>query len=283
MVMASAHDKDRHKGVQTNGILALVAVVIGGGMMQHLGKKSVLIKSLRRRVRRRAEGEVIIDGRRLLDDVVRWDIGIVELYLAAGLAETAEAETWIDTAEQVFEVDQEVLADVAPTRNPQGVLAVTAEPRWPVWPASDGVGLYLEAVQDPGNLGAIIRSAAGLGAAAVLLGSECADPFGPAAVRGSAGSVFRIPIEREVPLGRAVERIRRHRGELWATGGNGRQLSEWQPSEPMLLMMGTEGRGLSDEALTAADGVVTIPLERGIESLNVAVAAGILLSHLSHF
>jgi TrmH family RNA methyltransferase len=280
--MASAHDGDRDEGVQTNGILALVAVVIGGGMIQHLGKKSVLIKSLRRRVRRRAEGEVIVDGRRLLDDVVRWDIGIVELYLAAGLAESSEAGTWIDVAEQVFELAPEVLADVAPTRNPQGVLAVVEEPRWPVWSASDGVGLYLEAVQDPGNLGAIVRSAAGLGASAILLGPECADPFGPAAVRGSAGSVFRIPIEREVPLGRAVERIRRHRGEVWATGSDGRQLKEWQPSDPMLLMMGTEGRGLSREALTDADGVISIPLERDVESLNVAVAAGILLSHLSH-
>jgi len=249
--------------------------------MEYLGKKSHRVKELRRRIRRRAEHEVIIDGRRLLNDLIRWDVRILEVYLALGRTEDPETAAWITAAERVFEMDEDVLADVAPTRNPQGVLAVGEAPRWPVWEAAQGVGLYLEGVQDPGNLGAIIRSAAGLGAAAVLLGPECADPFGPAAVRGSAGAVFRIPVEREVPLGRAVERIRRHLGVLWATGGEGTAVSDWQPSEPMLLMMGAEGRGLSDEAMAAADGVLTIPLNREVESLNVAVAAGIVLSHLA--
>lgn len=246
--------------------------------MHHLGKSSARVKDLRRRVRRRAEGQVIIDGRRLLDDLLRWDVGILELYLAAGLSESPEVAPWITAAEQVFEMDAEVFTGVAPTRSPQGVLAVVEAPQWPVWPASEGVGLYLEGVQDPGNLGAIIRSAAGLGAAGVLLAPECADPLGPAAVRGSAGSVFRIPVERDVPLSRAVDRLRSHRGTVWAAGAGGRSLSGWRPSSPMLLMLGAEGRGLSREALAVADDVVSIPLRRDVESLNVAVAAGILLS-----
>ncbi|MCK5378815.1 MAG: RNA methyltransferase [Acidobacteria bacterium] len=250
--------------------------------MQHLGKKSVRVKELRRRVRRRAENEVIIDGRRLLDDLIRWDIRILELYLAEGLTENSEAGTWIAEAEQAFKLDGEVLADVAPTRTPQGLLAVVEAPRWPAWPASDGIALYLEGIQDPGNLGAIVRAAAGLGAAAVLLAPECADPWGPAAVRGSAGAVFRIPVERDVSLSRAVDRLRCHQGELWATGSGGQPLSEWSPSSPMLLMLGAEGQGLSPEATAAADGVVTIPLQREVESLNVAVAAGIVLSHLNN-
>ncbi len=250
--------------------------------MQHLGKSSVRVKDLRRRVRRRVEGEVIIDGRRLLDDLIRWDIRILELYLSAGLSQSPEAGPWIAAAEGVFEMDAEVLTGVAPTRTPQGVLAVVEAPRWPAWPASEGVGLYLEGVQDPGNLGAIVRSAAGLGAVAVLLAPECADPWGPAAVRGSAGAVFRIPVERDVPLSRAADRLRRHQGELWATGSEGQPLSVWSPSLPMLLMLGAEGQGLSPEVLAVADGTVSIPLQRGVESLNVAVAAGIVLSHLNN-
>ena len=249
--------------------------------MQHLGKSSVRVKDLRRRVRRRTGGEVIIDGRRLLDDLIRGDVRILELYLSAGLPPSPEADAWIAAAEQAFELDAEVLADVAPTRTPQGVLAVVEAPRWPVWSASEGVALYLEGVQDPGNLGAIIRSAAGLGAVAVLLAPECADPWGPAAVRGSAGAVFRIPVERDVPLSRVADRIRRHQGELWATGSGGQPLSEWRPTSPMLVMLGAEGQGLSPEALAVADGTVSIPLQRDVESLNVAVAAGILLSSLS--
>ncbi len=250
--------------------------------MQHLGKSSVRVKELRRRVRRRVPGEVIIDGAKLVHDLIRWEVPIRELYIEAGRETSVEVETWIASAGQVFEMDREVLANLSPTRSPQGVLAVVEEPRWPVWTASGGFGLYLEGIQDPGNLGAIIRSAAGLGAAAVLLAPECADPWGPSAVRGSAGAVFRIPVEREVSLSRAADRLRRHQGELWATGSEGRPLREWSASLPMLLMLGAEGQGLSLEAMSAADGVVTIPLQREVESLNVAVAAGIVLSYLDN-
>ncbi len=249
--------------------------------MQHLGKNSARVKELRRRVRRRVPGEVIIDGAKLLDDLVRWEVGIREIYLEAGLERSTKFEAWVEASDEVFELDGEVLANLAPTKTPQGVLAVVEAPRWPPWPASSGVGLYLEGVQDPGNLGAIIRSAAGLGAAAVLLAPECADPWGPAAVRGSAGAVFRIPVERDVSLSRAADRLRRHQGELWATGSEGQPLDKWSPSSPMLLLLGAEGQGLSKEALAVADNTVTIPLHRDVESLNVAVAAGIVLSHLS--
>lgn len=250
-------------------------------MIQQIGKNSARVKALRRRVRHRVQGEVIVDGRRLLDDLIRWEIRILELYLSVGLAESPESRAWIAAADEAFELDEEVLGGVAPTRNPQGVLAVVEMPHWPAWPASAGVGLFVEGVQDPGNLGAIVRAAAGLGAAAVLLAPECADPWGPTAVRGSAGAVFRIPVERNVTLSRAADRIRLHQGELWATGMDGRPLDDWEPRFPVLLMMGAEGSGLSEEALEGADGVVSIPLQREVESLNVAVAAGIVLSHLS--
>ncbi len=249
--------------------------------MQYLGKKSARVKDLRRRVRSRVEGQVIIDGPKVLDDLIRWEVGVRELYLRVGASESAGTRAWIEAAEAVFEMDDGVLADVAPTRTPQGLLAVVDQPRWPAWPASDGIALYLEGIQDPGNLGAIVRAAAGLGAATILLAPECADPWGPAAVRGSAGAVFRIPVERDVSLSSAADRLRRHQGELWATGSEGQPLSAWSPSSPMLLMLGAEGQGLSPEALAVADGTVSVSLQRDVESLNVAVAAGIVLSHLS--
>ncbi len=108
----------------------------------HLGKTSVQVKDLRRRIRRRVEGEAIVDGRRLVDDLIRWDLRILELYLHQGFSESAEAVPWIAAADRVFEVNPDVLSDLAPTRNPQGVLAVVEAPQWPVWPAVDGVGLW---------------------------------------------------------------------------------------------------------------------------------------------
>jgi len=160
------------------------------------------------------------------------------------------------------------------------VLAVVADPRRPPWPAREGVALWLDTVQDPGNLGAIVRSAAALGARAVLLSPGCADPFHHAAVRGSAGAVFRLPVTRDVPVARVAERMSEASGEVWAAGPGGIPLDRWAPSRPLVLLLGAEGAGLSREAQAVAGGEVTIPLEREIESLNVAVAAGILLERL---
>jgi TrmH family RNA methyltransferase len=245
--------------------------------MEKLGRHGARLKDLRKRVKNRPEGQVIVDGRRLVADVVRWGVPLLELYLADGLDPDPEIAA---AAGEVFTVDAPVLDDLAPTRHPQGVLAVVADPRLPPWPAREGVAVWLDTVQDPGNLGAIVRSAAALGARSVLLSPGCADHFHPAAVRGSAGAVFRLPISRDVTAARVAERIAESGGEIWAAGPGGTPLDRWQPSRPLVLLVGAEGAGLSPDALAVATGEVTIPLDREIESLNVAVAAGILLERL---
>jgi TrmH family RNA methyltransferase len=245
--------------------------------MDILGRHNPRLKDLRRWVRNRPDGRVFIDGRRLAADVVRWGVPLLELYIAEGLDADPEV---VAAAREVFMVDAAVLDDLAPTRHPQGVLAVVAEPTLPPWPAREGVGLWLDTVQDPGNLGAILRCAAGLGARSVLLSPGCTDPFHPASVRGSAGAVFRLPIVRETTAARVAERMNEAGGEVWAAGSGGTPVGHWQPGRPLVVMLGAEGAGLSSEALAVASGVVTIPLDRELESLNVAVAAGILLDRL---
>ena len=247
---------------------------------ERLGRHGSRVKDLRRWVKNRRNGEVVVDGRRLLSDLVRWDVAIDKLFLTPELVNQATAAPWIASARATFEIEESVLADIAPTRSPQGVLALVEEPRWPKWSAQRGVALWLDRVQDPGNLGAIVRSAAGLGAAAVLLSPDCVDPFGAVPVRGSAGAVFRVPLERGVAAEEVVERVREASGEVWATGAGGRPMADWRPAEPCLLLLGAEGAGLSSEAGDLAEGQVTIPLAREVESLNVAVATGVLLQHL---
>ncbi len=248
--------------------------------IERLGRHGRRLKELRKRVRERRHGEVVVDGRRLVSDLVRWNIPIRELYVVPEISGDFEAVGWRDAAEAVYEVEASVLADIAPTRSPQGVLAIVAEPRHGTWTGEAGVALWLDRIQDPGNVGAIIRSAAGLDATAVLLSPGSADPFGASAVRGSAGAVFRIPVEREASAASVIERIRRSGGEAWATDARGLKIDEWRPAGPCLLLLGAEGIGLDPEVAELADGTVAIPMTRGIESLNVAVATGILLQHL---
>lgn len=246
--------------------------------MQSLGKRSERVKNLRRRVRRRRHGEVVVDGCKLVDDLVRWGMSINELYLAASVAATESVATWLAASAETFVLDDTVLAEIAPTRSPQGVLAVVEEPRWPAWDGRHGLAVWLDGVQDPGNLGAIVRVAAGLGGAAVLCGPGCADPFAPAAVRGAAGAVFRVAVERSADAARAADLVREGGGEVWAATTDGAPLETWRPARPLLLMLGAEGRGLSSEVLALADGRISIALDRGVESLNVAVAAGVMLA-----
>ena len=242
--------------------------------MQQLGKHSQRLKDLRRRLRHRG-GEVFVDGARLVDDLLRWGVAIRELYLSAACADQAR---WVEGAADCFVIDEAVFSGLAPTRNPQGFLAVVGEPRWPAW-SPEGVTLFLDGIQDPGNLGAIVRSSAGLGARAVLLGPGCADPFGAVAVRGSAGAVFRLPVHREVEPERVAGEVAACGGEVWAAGSDGLPIARWRPARPLLLLLGTEGKGLSEKAFAVSGGTVTIPLQLEIESLNVAVAAGILARH----
>ena len=245
--------------------------------MERLGRNSVRLKELRARVRERRPGEVVVDGRRLVADLVRWGVPLLELYVAAG---SEPDPAFVTAAIGMWQVERPAFEALAPTRHPQGVLAVLPEPASRRWPAASGVAVFLEALQDPGNLGAIVRSAAALGAAAVLLSEGCADPFHPAAVRGSAGSVFRVALERNAGVADAAARVRAEGGSAWAADPAGSPLAGWRPRRPALLLLGAEGAGLSEAARKAADGRVAIPLERDVESLNVAVAAGILLQHL---
>jgi TrmH family RNA methyltransferase len=248
--------------------------------IERLGRRGRRLKDLRKRVKDRGDGEVVVDGRRLVSDLVRWGVPIRELYLVPEISGEFEAVGWRQSAEEVFEIERSVLADIAPTRNPQGVLAIAEEPQWPDWSAEGGVALWLDRIQDPGNVGAVIRSAAGLGAEAVLLSPGCADPFGASAVRGAAGSVFRIQVGRDVGLAGVMVRVRDSGGEVWATDSLGQKIEDWQPPKPCLLLIGAEGVGLDPDIAELADGTVAIPMSRGIESLNVAVATGILLQHL---
>ncbi len=223
---------------------------------------------------------MFVDGRRFVDDLLRWRLAIRELYISQRLRDDETTHRWIAAAEESWLLHESVFDDFAPTKNSQGVLAVVDEPAFVTRTADESVILYLEGVQDPGNLGAIIRSAAALGGHRVLLSADCADPFHPAALRGSAGTVFRIPIERGVAAVELIDEVRFSGGEAWAAGSGGVEMREWRPSSPVVLCLGAEGPGLSQQTIEAADGIVTVALGNEVESLNVAVAAGILLEHL---
>ena len=202
---------------------------------------------------------------------------------------------------EISRADAERLSD---TRTPQGVFAViedqlpeatTAIERLP----SGTIAVALDSVQDPGNVGAIIRSAAAFGCQLVLLGPGCADATHPRATRAATGAWFQVPIARSSDLAADLARLR-ERGARVIAANSARDLDMERAGRAPLsrdaaappkggsdsdrcaggtrvFVFGNEGAGLSAELEAVVDEIVSIPMGAGVESLNVAVAAGIIL------
>jgi TrmH family RNA methyltransferase len=179
------------------------------------------------------------------------------------------------------------LESVTATKTPQGIVAVVAVPpdassdRLPA--SFSGHILVCEHVQDPGNVGTLIRSAAALGFGGVILSDKAADPFGPKAVQASAGSVLSIWTRRTAGYIRLVAELKTKGYRVAAADVRGDETSSWSsPARPTVLALGSEGAGLSDELLGLADVRFRIPIDgRKVESLNVAVAGAIAMYRLS--
>jgi RNA methyltransferase, TrmH family len=179
------------------------------------------------------------------------------------------------------------LESVAASQTPQGIIAVVAAPadapseRLPA--RLSGHVLVCEHVQDPGNVGTLIRSAAALGFAGVVLSDKAADPFGPKAVQASAGSVLSVWTRRTAGYIALVAELKAKGYRVAAADVRGDETSSWtSPARPTVLALGSEGSGLSDELLALADVRFRIPIDdRKVESLNVAVAGAIGMYCLS--
>jgi tRNA G18 (ribose-2'-O)-methylase SpoU len=137
-------------------------------------------------------------------------------------------------------------------------------------------------VQDPTNLGSINRSAAAFGCASLVLGSQCADPFSRRVLRVSMGAALHLPIVESRDLAADLDVLRRADFTLVATviDPTAEPLATFQRPEKLALLLGSEGHGLGPDWLSMCDRRVTIPMQLGIDSLNVAIAAAVFLYHL---
>ena len=224
-----------------------------------------------------AEGTVVV--RRMIDSAypIRALLGVRRRYdeLAADLATTAAP---------YYEVSAELMADVVGFHLNRGVLATADRVPFPsAAELSSQVSsvAVLEGVGDHENLGAIFRNAAALGVGAVLLAQGCADPLYRRSVRVSMGTVLGVPFAPLDWPGEGLKMLQRNGFRLVAMAPSGEAtLSEVPPGEPVAILVGSEGPGLTPEALLAADQRVRIPMAGGVDSLNVATAAAIAFASL---
>ncbi|MCY7390642.1 MAG: RNA methyltransferase, partial [Leptolyngbyaceae cyanobacterium CAN_BIN12] len=174
-------------------------------------------------------------------------------------------------------VSPEVLRAIATTVEPDGIIA-TVERSSSAVPVFHQLGLVLETIQDPGNLGTIIRTAAAAGADGLLLSADSVDLDHPKVLRASAGQWFRLPMATNPDLPAAIALYRQQGFQIVATLPTADR-TYWDVDfcKPTLLLLGNEGAGLSPDLAALADYSVQIPLAVGVESLNVAIATALLL------
>ena len=231
------------------------------------------IKALSDKKERDKTGLFIAEGVKLVKDAFLFPL---KIYAVVGTIEGIAAVGYTAGA-RVEEVSEEVFSYISAEKSPQGVLAVIFKPT-EISGGIEGGSLFLDDVQDPNNVGAIIRTAAAAGYNTVYLTDNCADPYSPKSVRATMGGIFRVNVihgERN----NLLEKIEK---PLIVADMGGESIDTFRFSGDFCLVIGNEGKGVSDAVRKRAKYTVSIPMENGVESLNAAVSAGILMYRLKN-
>jgi RNA methyltransferase, TrmH family len=249
------------------------------------GRHNAQVKDLRRAFAHgelTGDGYCAIEGFRILDEAIRNGLRLRAVFFnESAVARAEKLLSQLGAQVEILLLPDKLFAEVVPSDAPQGVAALA---RWKQFSLEDvlakssaGPLLAIAGVQDPGNLGTILRSAEAFGAGGVLLGEGTVSPFNPKVVRASAGSVFRLPMAR-VKLSDAIGGLKTLGLRLVATASHkGKALDQSNLAGPLAVFIGSEGAGLSRDLIKLMDEVVAIPQAPQVESLNVGVATSIVL------
>ena len=250
-------------------------------------KLLTLARDLRRRRARERQGLFVVEGVRAVEELLRSRLRIEGVLVGPQLAGAQRGQALIETLAasraEVTEVSERDFGSAAETESPQGVLAVAEIPTQSLDNIQVGKGtrvLILDGVQDPGNTGTIVRTAAALGVAATLALPGTVDLWNAKVVRSAMGAQFHHPaFSVDWPTLDAF--VARQGIELWAADAHGEPLGR-SPSLPdrLALIVGNEGAGLSPETRARTTRLISLPMSDVVESINVAVATGILLYEL---
>ena len=225
----------------------------------------------------------VVEGTRLLEEAIQCNWKPVFGFYNQPMDERSRIvlQQCLNANAEMEEVPSDLLQYMADTKNPQGLIAVFEVNPIPD-PVSPNFVLVLDALRDPGNMGTILRSAAAAGVDQVLLTNDCVDPFSPKVLRSGMGAQFRLPIQnREIQ--EILSYSNQHKLAIFIADSN-TDHSCWQEdfSQPLALVIGNEANGPSTAFHTSQAKPIKIPMPGGFESLNAAVAAGVLMFEIVH-
>ncbi len=259
------------------------------GRQELTSPQNPLLRALRRSLHEgelTAEGAFGVEGPHLVEEALRSPVDVTALFGARSAeARLAELEACANGRLRSYLVPDRVFRSLSDTETPQGVAALIrlqeqnleeclAKPQ--------ALVVVLVGVQDPGNLGTILRSLEAFGGSACLLTPGTVSPFNAKAVRASAGSLFRVPVFPKLQMEEILRQCQRHRLQtIGLAPRSGHELSQLNLRKPVAFFIGQEGSGLPQETLKQLDSVAAIPLAAPVESLNAAMATTLALYETS--
>jgi len=247
-----------------------------------------------KQVRRVRDGDekklIFVEGLRLAEEAMRARLKIQEIFISESFAASERGKRFLEDSAAVnfliVEVAESVFASFADTKNSQGIVLIAQKPktgRHQIQSALQEnrqipIVVLLHRINNPANLGAILRTAEAVGIAGAVITNGSADVFSPKSLRGAMGAAFRLPLWKDADFFEALD---------WSSGLNLTSVAadvraeksyleiDWRA--PRLLVFGSEAHGLSDEETTEIDESLKIPMENNVESLNLAVSAAVIL------
>jgi len=232
----------------------------------------------------------LVEGFRVVREAALAGLSFARLAIRDDMIETDRARELLKMPHlkdiQVLKVPRGLLKKLSSMETPQGVVAQVRRPAaTPVEAPSQGLSVACEMIQDPRNLGMLLRTAHAAGAKPVFLGEGSVDRLHPTAVSASAGSIFHVPVCPGANMEELVLGAKKNGVEVWATAASGGEELPKAAAETggkgVMLLFGNEGAGLSPALMKLASRRVSIPMPGGAESLNIAVASAVILFHLS--
>ena len=245
-------------------------------------RRSRLIARLRARRSREREGQVLVEGVRAVREALDCGVAVAFAVVSPKLLVTADGAALARrlAGHDVEEVSDDDLAALADTVNPQGVLLVCRQPSRSLRHLRAGRLLVLDAVQDPGNVGTLVRAAVAFGLDGIVCLDGTVDPWSAKVVRASAGTVFRSP-----PASARAEDVSPWLAELHVpllvADAGGEDVEGRRGAEAFALVIGNEGEGVRAFLRASADAIVAVPMSGPVESLNAGVAGSILMHTLT--
>ena len=260
---------------------------LAGRLRRIQGRHNVLVKELRRAFSRSElteDGDCAIEGLRIIEEAIRSGLRFRAVFFSESAGAKAERLLpQIASQVETLVLPDKLFAGAVASETPQGVAALVRlrEVSLQSMLASPGPLLAIAGIQDPGNLGTILRSAEAFGAGGVLLGESTVSPFNSKVIRASAGSIFRVPTVR-AKLATVTAEMKEQGFRLLATSSHkGTPLPNANLTGQVILFIGSEGAGINRDLLAEMDEIVVVPHSPKVESLNAGVAASIVLYEAS--